>query len=91
MIIELTTLMDARTAKQISRARKFTYQLSKRDKELLQNHAAQLVKLCPEAQLISFHKRRRKTVWLAPHGRGTLELRGTVHFEVSADSFYEAA
>lgn len=86
MIIEFTTLQDSRTAKQITRARKFTYQLSKRDKALLQNHAAEIAVLCPEAQLIGFHKRRIVTVWLAPGNKGTLELRGEVnHLALEAE------
>ncbi len=75
-------MYDKRTANQLAKAKKATKrgkgsQFPKRVVELLQRHAERAAAHAEKAQLVSFHKRRQRTVWLLPGGQ-TLELRGSL-------------
>jgi len=63
-------MYDKRPAKTLARARKKTpgHRLSDRDWKLIVATAKTVAKASPDAKLLSFHKRRKRFVWVHPRG-----------------------
>lgn len=58
-------LYDTRPARTLANARKHSdgHRLSDRDFAELKRHAAYITQVWPDAKLVSFHKRRRRSLW----------------------------